>query len=135
MPSLSTLAPSSSRQVSQPYYVNTGSNWPGFSQSDNFAVRWTGALRIENAGHYSFMTYSDDGSLVFIDDSLLVNNDGLHGWLGKSGSKHMNNGLHAFKAEMFERGGHAGMEVKYQGPDTQNIMERIPSSIFSPEAR
>merc|ERR1719157_337861 len=132
LPDVRRRRPSSVRQVSQPYYRNTGSNWPGFSQSDNFAVRWTGALTITKAGFYTVMTCSDDGSSMFIDNSRVVNNDGLHGWRCRSARKYMSAGKHAFKAEMFERGGGAGMEVKGQGPDTHNRMVRIPSSVFSP---
>merc|ERR1719215_851291 len=132
LPDVRRRRPSSVRQVSQPYYRNTGSNWPGFSQRDNFAVRWTSALTIKKAGHYTLMTCSDDGSSVFIDNSRVVNNDGLHGWRCRSGRKYLSAGKHAFKAEMFERGGSAGMEAKWQGPDTHNRMARIPSSVFAP---
>lgn len=131
VPDLSRLAPSSSRQVSEPYYANTGSTWPGFQQRENFAVRWSGTLNIDKDGDYTFQIYSDDGSLMFIDKSLVVNNDGTHGWRHKSGSRHMSAGKHAFRAEMFQVGFHAGLELKYNGPDTHNKLERIPSSAFS----
>ena len=87
------------------------------------------------AGRYTFWTYSDDGSKLYIDNKQLVNNDGLHGWRGRSGSKSLSAGAHAFKATMFERGGHHGMEVKYKGADTSNRVRRIPASAFAGKSK
>ena len=57
------------RIVKEPYYRNTGGNWPGFRHRHNFAVRWTGSLRIGRAGNYNFWTYSDDGSKLWIGNA------------------------------------------------------------------
>jgi len=131
LPNLNELGtPCDTKQVAQPYYRNTGSNWPSWPEKDNFAVRWTGLLKIRSHGNYRFWTYSDDGSKLWIDNGQVVNNDGLHGWRGRSGSKALGAGTHVFKAEMFERGGGAGFEVKYVGKDTGYRVTRIPSSAF-----
>jgi len=131
LPNLNELGtPCDTKQVAQPYYRNTGSNWPSWPEKDNFAVRWTGILKIRSHARYHFWTYSDDGSNLWIDNQQVVNNDGLHGWRGRSGSKTLGAGTHVFKAEMFERGGAAGFEVKYKGKDTGYRAMRIPSSAF-----
>ncbi|NOZ52358.1 MAG: hypothetical protein GXP08_04305 [Gammaproteobacteria bacterium] len=41
---------------------------------DNYSVEWKGFIRIETAGDYGFGTISDDGSEVWIDGNLVVNN-------------------------------------------------------------
>jgi len=46
---------------------------------DQIAGTWTGMLEIMNAGTYQFSTASDDGSHLYIDGTLVVNNGGLHG--------------------------------------------------------
>ena len=51
----------------------------GFSETDTFAMRWRGEITIPSDGDYSFRTTSDDGSMLFIDRQLVVDNDGLHG--------------------------------------------------------
>ena len=61
-------------------------------------------------------------SLLFVDGSLLVNDDGLHGMLEKCGSKHLSSGAHVIYIEGFQAGGGVGMEVKYSGPDTGGRM-------------
>jgi len=46
---------------------------------DQIAGTWTGMLEIMNAGTYQFSTASDDGSHLYIDGTMVVNNGGLHG--------------------------------------------------------
>lgn len=43
-----------------------------------FAIRFEGRLLMDRAGKYQFALESDDGSLLFIDDRLVVENDGNH---------------------------------------------------------
>ena len=51
----------------------------GVIPHDQIAGTWTGMLEIFNAGTYAFATESDDGSHLYIDGTLVVNNGGLHG--------------------------------------------------------
>jgi len=136
LPDMSTRTPSSTRHIGQVYYKNTGSTWSGFTQSSNYAVQWTSTLTIKTAGLYTFRMSSDDGSKMWIDGSAVVDNDGLHGWRTKTSQAiQLSVGAHSFKAGMFERGGHAGMDVTYKGPDTSSHENpdgmRIRSSAFS----
>jgi hypothetical protein len=43
-----------------------------------FSAEWTGWIYIPEDGNYKFATFSDDGSSVYIDGRLLVENWGLH---------------------------------------------------------
>ncbi|ARN56192.1 Thermostable beta-glucosidase B [Sedimentisphaera salicampi] len=59
-------------------------NWTGKSPAKklpktNFSVRWTGAVRVDETGDYIFGLNSDDGSRLFIDGELVVDNWGNHG--------------------------------------------------------
>ena len=45
----------------------------------NYAVQYVGKLKVGTSGAYSFYTSSDDGSRVFIDGVLILNNDGGKG--------------------------------------------------------
>jgi len=82
---------------------------------------------VTKAGNYNFWTGSDDGSKVYVDNVLVVNNDGLHGWRGRSGSRRISKGKHNLRVEFFERGGHAGIDFKFKGADTGNSWSRGPS--------
>jgi hypothetical protein len=114
------------RTVSSVDYPVTGREWPGLTQKDNFAVRWTGYLAIRSEGHYTFSLRSDDGSLLYVDAKKLVDNDGLHAMRTKTGSVHLGNILHSLKIEFFERGGGAGIIFKYKGSDTGGHMRVVP---------
>ncbi len=49
--------------------------WNGVPQSGNwYGVRWEGYLYIDEAGDYGFGTISDDGSQLWLDGDLIVNN-------------------------------------------------------------
>lgn len=47
---------------------------PIAGNGDNYTVEWTGYIRIDTAGEYGFGTISDDGSQIWIDDQLIVDN-------------------------------------------------------------
>jgi hypothetical protein len=123
-------SPSFTRGVSKIDYRSTGSPWSGLTERDNFAVRWTGEVKLDAGGRYEWCTRSDDGSKMIIDGSLIVNNDGLHGMRMRCGWKTSGVGYNKFEAQMFERGGGAGMEVYYSGPDTSNRRTKISASKF-----
>jgi len=109
------------RVVSQVVYANTNRNWPGYTSSQNFAVRWTGTLQIRSSGRYRWSIGSDDGSKAYIQNRLIVNNDGLHGFRWKEADSRVA-GRVLVRVEYFENGGHAGMLFRYMGRDTGNRM-------------
>merc|ERR1711959_391036 len=93
-------------------YRNTNRRWPGFARADHFAVRWTGRVRIFRGGWYTFRICSDDGSKLWVNRRYTINNDGLHGWRCRQARRYVR-GWTMIRAEMFEHGGHAGMQLAY----------------------
>ena len=55
-----------------------GSSPAGNVNNDKFSVRWTGILTPELSGEYEIGLMSDDGSRLFINDKLIVDNWGDH---------------------------------------------------------
>ncbi len=47
---------------------------PVAGYGDHYSVQWKGYIYIEEAGQYGFGTISDDGSQIFIDSVLIVDN-------------------------------------------------------------
>lgn len=82
----------------------------------NFTARWSGVVKIEKAGSYTFATESDDGSRLSIDGKPVVNNGGSHGMEKKSGTIELTPGDHAIVVEYFQGGGGAGMKVFWKAP-------------------
>lgn len=75
-----------------------------------------GYINIETAGRYRFYLASDDGSKLYIDNELVVNNDGDHGVIEKDASEQLSAGKHAIKVEWFNGGGGKWLGLFYEGP-------------------
>jgi hypothetical protein len=123
-------SPDNTRVVAKVEYRNTQRKWPGFSRNDDFAVRWTGKMSIFRVGRYRFQLGSDDGSNLYVDGKPVVKNDGLHGFRNRFGDYKMKKGKSDLRLEFFERGGSAGMVLKYMGPDTKNRLTVVPSRVM-----
>lgn len=61
----------------------------------NYSIEWQGYLQINEAGLYEFTTVSDDGSLVYIDHILVVDNSGFHPLKQVSGRVFLLPGFHS----------------------------------------
>ena len=59
---------------------------------ENFAVRFRGVLAVSTSGRYTFWLLSDDGSKLYIDDTLVIDNDGIHGITRNKGRKDLSSG-------------------------------------------
>jgi len=74
---------------------------------------WRGYINIPESGGYRFWTESDDGSLLYIDGELIVDNDGDHGMSERSGIALLQKGWHGIRIVYFNSGGSAGLNVYY----------------------
>jgi hypothetical protein len=75
-----------------------------------------GVIRIDIDGEYTFSLSSDDGSRLYLDGAELVNNDGLHGALERTGTIHLLPGKHSLKIHFFQQGGADSIGLKLEGP-------------------
>ena len=67
-----------------------------------FGIRYTGAFQILSGGKYKFRLVSDDGAKLWIDNKLIIDNDGLQSFTSKSGSVYLNSGLHNIRVDYFQ---------------------------------
>jgi hypothetical protein len=98
------------------------------NQDNNFGFRFTALIEVPVNGTYTFYTTSDDGSQLFINDSLVVDNDGLHGMVESSGSIYLDAGRHPITVTFFENGGGEGLIVSYDGPGIPKTV--IPDEVL-----
>ena len=85
-------------------------------QKDQFALRFEGVLPIAEKGEYTFYTNSDDGSKLLVNDQLVVDNDGVHGGVLKSGKIQLEPGRYSVTIEFFERDGGEHIHAEFEGP-------------------
>lgn len=101
------------------------------NRSIQYAFSFTGYINVPTDGKYNFYTTSDDGSALYIDNTLIVSNDGLHGATEKSGSVGLKAGKHAINAVFFQQSGDQVFSVSYDGPGITKQV--IPAkSLFRP---
>jgi len=93
-----------------------GLDVPQRTQPDGFALRFTGMLLVPTAGAYTFHLASDDGSRLYIDEKLVIDNDRLQGMREQQGKAELSAGAHAIVVTYFDHGGGDGLELSWSGP-------------------
>jgi alpha-L-fucosidase len=81
---------------------------------EHFGFEYTGFIQVPETGVYAFFTESDDGSRLYIGDTLVVDNDGLHGMHEKHGVIALAAGLHPIRVTFFEKTGGEDLKVYYK---------------------
>ncbi len=85
-------------------------------RESQMALRFSGYLRIDAPGDYTFYCHSDDGSRLWIDGKLAVDNDGVHPPGTKSGQPmKLDAGVHELVAGVFNAGGGVELDVEFEG--------------------
>jgi alpha-L-fucosidase len=112
--------------------VKTGA-LPNFSLSprkegERYGFEYAGFIRVPETGVYAFFTESDDGSRLYIGDSLVVDNDGLHGMLEKTGVIALAAGLHPIRVNFFEKTGGDGLIVSFRSANIKK--QQIPDAML-----
>jgi hypothetical protein len=67
-----------------------------------FAIDYTGRFWINDPGTYTFSLLSDDGANLYIDDQVLIDNDGVHRPLEKMSDVDLAGGLHRLRVSYFQ---------------------------------
>ena len=89
---------------------------PGIARDEDYGVVLTGFVKVPHDGLYNFYLSSDDGSELFVSDTLVVDNDGLHGMGAIAGGVGLKAGLHPLVIHMFQKKGDEGLELHVDGP-------------------
>jgi len=77
--------------------------FPGVTKrTEWFALDYTGRFWIKDAGAYTFALLSDDGAKLYIDDQVVIDNDGQHPPLEKTGIADLAGGLHRIRVSYFQ---------------------------------
>jgi PA14 domain len=72
--------------------------FPGVTnRSDWFLIDYTGEFTVTGYGTYVFRLHSDDGSYLYVDDALVIDNDGKHAPESRTGRVQLAVGVHRIK--------------------------------------
>jgi len=67
-----------------------------------FAIDYTGRIWIRSPGVYYFRLLSDDGSKLYLDDRLVINNDGEHAPRPADGAIELGVGIHRIEVGYYQ---------------------------------
>ncbi|HPP74806.1 MAG TPA: PA14 domain-containing protein [Armatimonadota bacterium] len=99
--------------------------------NDGFFTRWTGYLSVPKSGEYTFYLGTDDGSRLYIDGKLIIDNWGTHGL--EEGlvtmKTYLEEGEHAIRIDYYEGGGWAAAHLEWSGPGIQRTYDLPVSPI------
>jgi len=109
------------------FATNTGYAWHPFGLGA-FGAEITGCILVAQAGTYQFTLNSDDGSMLYLDNILVVNNGGPHPPQVMSGSAILAAGLHSLRVEFFEDfGGPSGVDLSLPNGVSYTTCVPIPA--------
>ncbi len=101
----------------------------GLPRRNATGLRLRGQLTIPREGDYTFWTLSRDGSQLFVDGKLVVNNDGVHKPTEKEGRVKLSVGDHSLTVNYFHHSGPAVLKAMWSGPGIKK--QEIPNSAIS----
>ncbi len=101
------------------------------TRQENYAIVYSSNLNIEEKGKYIFYLTSNDGSRLYIDGKLIIDNDGQHGKIEKMEQIELFKGKHKFKVEYFQAEGKAELDLRISGAFLNQ--ENIPVSMLFPQ--
>ncbi len=123
LPDFSTLEPKERGTT-----LEISSNNLNLTRQNYVAAVLEGFIEIENEGRYRFYLASDDGSNMYINDTQVVDNDGDHGVITRSGAMNLEPGRHKIRVEWFNGGGGYWLAAFMEGPGMERQI--IPANIL-----
>lgn len=113
-------------------------SFPGEFQKTNFSLRYKGVLKVPESGKYTIGVVSDDGSYLFINGDLIVDNGGIHPLTDANKKVRLKKGLYLLELDYFQKEGGArlGLFWKRHGEARRDIKDEdvfLLSETFSQE--
>ena len=93
---------------------------------DHYAIQYKGYIKVPADGVYTFYLRSDDGSKLYLDRELVVDNDGSHSARTKKGLKALKKGMHPIQIDYFEDFLGEELQLFFSGPG----IEKSPLPLF-----
>lgn len=93
-----------------------------------FSFDFEGYINIPADGEYTFYLATNDGGRFYLDDYLLINNDGLHPIVEVHKTVSLKSGLHPVSVKYFQEGGRNGLVVSWKGPGIEK--QEIPANVL-----
>lgn len=96
-----------------------GLSLPDAKGAEAFGVEFLGYVRVPTDGQYAFTSQSDSGTVLWVHDSLVINDDATHDGKVRSGSVELRAGWHPIRLAYRHNPGKSkpSLNVTLRGPD------------------
>ena len=119
---------STTRRITQTLVAPAANSFP----ADNFSIRWSGSVEAPVSGAAVLQTVADDGTRVWFDGQLVINNWVPQGATPKAATVNLVAGTrHTLVVEYFEQGGDASARLEWQLPGS--AMTVVPTTRLFPQ--
>jgi hypothetical protein len=97
--------------------------FPGVTERyEWFAIDYTGRFWVSVPGAYRFALASDDGSILYIDDKKIIDNDKQHPVIEKEGTVKLKAGVHRIRVSYFQGPRfHVALVLRVAGPGDDEL--------------
>jgi hypothetical protein len=129
LPDYSTMTPDLTETVATVNWGSTTGNFANSGRPDNVGASIQGWLNVPTSGRWTLNLYSDDGSRLWVDGALAVDNNGIHGMTRRWAVLPLAAGKHAIRLDYFEATGSAGLQFSWSGPGIGTQV--VPASALS----
>ena len=114
------------------------------ARKTQYALLFDATLEVPSAGEWQFATRSDDGSWLWIDGALVVDNAGMKPTTRKDGRVKLSKGAHQLRVAYTQGGGGAELQVLWAGPGLEeqelsgthaisSVVRLMPPTLAEPE--
>ncbi|MEE6297353.1 family 16 glycoside hydrolase, partial [Georgenia wangjunii] len=101
-----------------------------FGAADTFITHATANLTVPQDGEYAFRVTNDDGALVYLDDQLIIENDGPQDSTSKEATVNLTAGVHSVRIEHYEGGFGQRLTLAWRTPGSSSFVV-VPSTALS----
>lgn len=91
--------------------------------NNNYKISCSGQYVVTTTDYYNFDMNSDDGSILTVDGTQVINDDGTHAMTDKTGTKYLRAGVHTF-----------GLLYAQSGLGNFGLVLQVNGSLVTPDA-
>ncbi|WP_304064363.1 family 20 glycosylhydrolase [Pedobacter glucosidilyticus] len=96
----------------------------------SYGLVFSGYIKVNEDATFEFSLLSDDGARLYIDDELIIDNDGKHARYERAAGVWLRPGLHKIKLAYFDDGLGSALKLSVKGTDGKKI-ELPPVMMFN----
>ena len=85
-------------------------------RGDYVAIKFEGYVEIKTEGEYTLYSSANDGSMVYLDGKIVVDNEGYNGIKVTKGKTFLSNGKHKLELFYYENTGTESLNFEIEGP-------------------